>query len=61
MLVVTNLSDEGQDITLDVTPEDLESETDLLGDRRYEPLDPKKPVMRIEPYGFRWKRLRGVY
>lgn len=61
VLVITNLSDEGHDITLDVESADLESETDLLGDRQYEPLEPKKPVMRMEPYGFRWMRLRGVY
>jgi maltose alpha-D-glucosyltransferase / alpha-amylase len=61
VLVVTNLSDARETIVLDLEPADLESVTELLGDRRYEPLDPKKPEMRIEPYGFRWMRLHGVY
>lgn len=61
VLLVTNLSDTEETIALDVDPAELAFVTELLGDRRYEPLNPKKPEMRIEPYGFRWMRLRGVY
>ena len=61
VLVATNLSPDAQEITLAIDPADLDGETDLLGDRQYEPLDANHREMRIEGYGFRWMRLRGVY
>ncbi len=61
VLVVTNLSPDAQEIALEIEPSDLDGETDLLGDRQYEPLDANHRNMRIEGYGFRWMRLRGVY
>ncbi len=31
---------------------------DVLGDRRYPPLDPDAPCVELAPYGYRWVRLR---
>jgi maltose alpha-D-glucosyltransferase/alpha-amylase len=61
VLVVNNLSGSRHEIALDMAPEDVRTATDLLADRRYPPLDPKRPRMRIDGYGYRWLRLGGVY
>lgn len=61
VIVVNNLSGRRISIALGLSEEEAKTATDLLADRRYEPLDPAAPKMRIEPYGFRWLRVRGIY
>jgi maltose alpha-D-glucosyltransferase/alpha-amylase len=61
VIVVNNLSGRRISIALGLSEEEAKTATDLLADRRYEPLDPAGPKMRIEPYGFRWLRVRGIY
>ena len=59
--MLNNLSPERQTIALDLTEREIATTTDLLADRRYEPLDPKTQRMRINGFGYRWLRLGGVY
>ncbi|MDQ4099567.1 MAG: alpha-amylase family glycosyl hydrolase, partial [Chloroflexota bacterium] len=63
VLVVNNLSSRRATISLAMSEEEAKTATDLLADRRYEPLatDPTNPKMRIEGYGYRWLRLQGIY
>src|ERR671913_390945 len=61
VVVLHNLSPDRQTIALDLTEREIATTTDLLADRRYEPLDGKSPRMRINGFGFRWLRLGGVY
>jgi hypothetical protein len=42
-------------------PKKVATATNLLADRRYEPLDPAAPRMRLSGNGFRWIRLGGMY
>jgi maltose alpha-D-glucosyltransferase / alpha-amylase len=61
MIVYNNLSRQRRTIPLDLTPEEVRTATDLFNDRRYEPLDPEIPRMRIDGRGYRWLRVRGIY
>ncbi len=61
IVVLNNLSPGRHTITLDLTEEELETATNLLSDRRYEPVGPKLGRMRIDGYGYRWLRLGGAY
>nr|MBA2278097.1 trehalose synthase [Chloroflexia bacterium] len=61
IVVVNNLSSRRATITLDMTEDEARTATDLLTDRRYEPIDPDKREMRIDPFGYRWLRVRGIY
>jgi len=61
IIVLNNLSDRRCDITLDLPDEEAATATDLFGDRRYDPLQPGKLRMRLNPYGYRWLRIGGPY
>jgi maltose alpha-D-glucosyltransferase/alpha-amylase len=61
IVILNNLSSQRHTIQLDLTPDEVSITTDLFSDRRYEPLDPSRPSMRISPYGYRWMRVDGVY
>jgi maltose alpha-D-glucosyltransferase/alpha-amylase len=61
IVVLNNLSPDRQTIALDLTEREIATDTGLLADRRYEPLDPKTQRMRINGFGYRWLRLGGVY
>jgi maltose alpha-D-glucosyltransferase/alpha-amylase len=61
IVTLNNLSDQRHTIRLDITDEEVLTATDLFADRRYEPLDPSSPKMRISPCGYRWMRIGGAY
>ena len=61
IIIVNNLSGRRISLNLALTENETKTATDILTDRRYDPLDPAAPKMRIEPYGFRWLRVRGIY
>jgi maltose alpha-D-glucosyltransferase/alpha-amylase len=61
ILILNNLSGKRCDVTLDLSEAETATATDLFGDRRYDPLDPANPHMRLNPYGYRWLRIGGVY
>ncbi|HYH13444.1 MAG TPA: alpha-amylase family protein [Thermomicrobiales bacterium] len=61
VMVVNNLSPDRHTITLDLSEEELTTATDLLTDRRYDPLRETGGRMRINGYGFRWIRYGGIY
>jgi maltose alpha-D-glucosyltransferase/alpha-amylase len=61
VIVLNNLTPDRQTIALDLTEREIATTTDLLADRRYEPLDAKSPRMRINGFGYRWLRLGGIY
>jgi maltose alpha-D-glucosyltransferase/alpha-amylase len=61
VIVVNNLSDKAHTISFELTDRRSEVATDLFGDREYTPITTEKPRMRIDPYGYRWIRLGGVY
>ncbi|MFD2518683.1 alpha-amylase family protein [Salinimicrobium flavum] len=46
----------GKEITikLEVEEEEFENVIDVFGNIRYESFDPKKPEVRLTPYGYRW-------
>ena len=61
VLVFNNLSPRRQSVPLDLTEREIATATDLFCDRPYEPIDPKRPRMRMNGYGYRWLRLGGIY
>ncbi len=61
VMVLNNLSNTRYTISLDLTDVEMETATDLLTDKAYEPIDHKKRSIRLDGYGFRWMRLGGVY
>jgi maltose alpha-D-glucosyltransferase/alpha-amylase len=61
IVVYNNLSRERRTIAMDLTAEEIATITDLFNDRRYEPIDPERPRMRIDGLGYRWMRIRGIY
>jgi maltose alpha-D-glucosyltransferase/alpha-amylase len=61
ILIVNNLSGKRCDITFDLSEAEAATATDLLSDRPYEPLKPASPRMRLNPYGYRWLRIGGIY
>jgi maltose alpha-D-glucosyltransferase / alpha-amylase len=61
IIVLNNLSPDRQSIRLDLTEREIATTTDLLADRRSDPLDPKTQRLRLNGFGFRWLRLGGVY
>ena len=61
VVVLNNLARTHREVALDLTPDEVATATDLFADRRYEPLDPAAPRMRLSGNGFRWIRLGGMY
>ena len=61
VITLNNFSRQRQTITLDLTPEEVATATDLFGDRRYDPISRQTQRMRLEPFGYRWLRLGGSY
>jgi maltose alpha-D-glucosyltransferase/alpha-amylase len=59
VIVLNNLCDRPCPVTLDLPPEQAATATDLFMDEHYPPLDGGK--MKLNPYGYRWMRLGGVY
>lgn len=60
-VVLNNLSAKRCTVLLDLEPGEIETATDLLGDRRYEPLDPQSRRFRMNGYGYRWLQIGGPY
>jgi maltose alpha-D-glucosyltransferase/alpha-amylase len=60
-VVVNNLGAKRCTVLLDLEPEEIATATDLLGDRRYDPLDPQTRSFRMNGYGYRWLRIGGEY
>jgi hypothetical protein len=60
IVVNNNRSRDRRTIDLDLSPDEVATITDLFTDRRYEPIDPKHPRMRMEGLGYRWMRIRGI-
>lgn len=61
VIALTNLSDRAQEVSLDLTKEEVETATDLFEDRLYDPISHATPTLALEPYGYRWIRVGGVY
>lgn len=49
-----NFSDKEITVKLEMKEEELEDVVDVFGNIRYEDFDPKKPEVRLTPYGYRW-------
>lgn len=60
-LILTNLSAKRCTVPLELTDLEAATATDLFGDRVYEPITSDHRKTRIDGYGYRWLRLRGVY
>jgi maltose alpha-D-glucosyltransferase/alpha-amylase len=61
ILTLVNLSDEPQKINLDLTDEEIGAATELFEDSLYPVFRKGKKTMTLNPYGYRWIRLRGSY
>lgn len=61
IVVLNNLSGKRQTVSLELTDDKARSATDLLGDRRYEPVARGDGRLQIAGYGYRWLRLGGIY
>jgi maltose alpha-D-glucosyltransferase/alpha-amylase len=61
VMILNNLSNQRQTVTLDLTEPEVERATYLLTDRPSAPLTPKNQRVRLDGYGFRWLRIGGVY
>ena len=60
-VVLNNLGAKRCTVLLDLAPDEIETATDLLGDRQYDALDPQTRTFRINGYGYRWLRIGGEY
>lgn len=58
ILIVNNLADSKQRIEMPIGNGDPDTTTELFADSKYEGFDPK---LTLQPYGFRWLRIGGVY
>jgi maltose alpha-D-glucosyltransferase / alpha-amylase len=58
VMTIHNLSGEGRSIQLPTSTDGWERAVDLIGDRRYEPLDVSHRSFELQPHGFRWLRCR---
>jgi hypothetical protein len=61
LIIVNNLAGGRRTTTLDMDPAQVPIVTDLFSDRPYGPLDAADPRMQLEPYGYRWLRIGGIY
>ena len=61
IVILNNLSNEPQTITVELADQDCTLITDLFCDHPYDPVKQKKARMKIQGYGYRWMRLDGVY
>lgn len=61
IVVVTNLSAEEQDVTVEIPDPFTSIVTDLFGDREYDAVSEAKQQVRLDGYGYRWIRVNGVY
>jgi maltose alpha-D-glucosyltransferase/alpha-amylase len=59
VLIVNNLSSKKRRIELPLSEEDRDTATELLADARYPEV--RAGGFTLNPYGFRWIRLRGIY
>ncbi len=59
VIAVHNLADHPRDVTLTVEEPEAEHLVDLLGDRRYEPVDGGFHRVQLEGFGYRWFRVDG--
>jgi maltose alpha-D-glucosyltransferase/alpha-amylase len=59
VIVLNNLCDRACPVSLDLPNHEAATATDLLMDEHYPPLDGGK--MKLNPYGYRWMRIGGVY
>lgn len=60
ILIFNNLSSKRQTIPLDLAERETATATDLFCDRPDDPIDPKRPRMRMEGFGYRWLLLGGI-
>jgi maltose alpha-D-glucosyltransferase/alpha-amylase len=60
IMVFNNLSGARCTFDLDLGADQVETLTDLICDRAYEAMDPDRPRMRMEGYGYRWLRIEKV-
>jgi maltose alpha-D-glucosyltransferase / alpha-amylase len=61
VITLVNLSDEEQSFELELTAEEVEASTDLFEDELYPEFDGANPTLSLNPYGYRWIRVGGVY
>jgi maltose alpha-D-glucosyltransferase/alpha-amylase len=61
VIVLNNLSDQAQEITVELTHHERGVVTELLQDSPYPPITETGGKMTIGPYGYRWFRIGGIY
>jgi maltose alpha-D-glucosyltransferase/alpha-amylase len=61
VIVLNNLSGRRARISLDLNAQERSRVTELLCDRPYKPLDEADGQITLNPYGYRWIRLGGIY
>jgi len=61
VIVLNNLSDQVQEIVVELTHRECATTTELLRDSPYPPFTESGGKMTIGPYGFRWFRIGGIY
>jgi maltose alpha-D-glucosyltransferase/alpha-amylase len=62
LVIVNNLSRSRRTVTLPLTADEIATATELFSDRPYAPLDPSsEPKFQLEPFGYRWIRVDGIY
>lgn len=61
IVILNNLSRKRCTVALDFSGAEISSITDLYCDRDYEAIDPEKPRVRMEGFGYRWMRIGGIY
>jgi maltose alpha-D-glucosyltransferase/alpha-amylase len=61
VMIVNNLSRSRRTVTLPLAPEEVSQTTELFADRAYAPIAAAGPKVRLEPLGYRWLRIGGIY
>jgi maltose alpha-D-glucosyltransferase/alpha-amylase len=61
VIVLSNLSPNRHTVTLALPETEYATITDLYCDRVYGAIDPDRPKIRMEGFGYRWMRAGGIY
>lgn len=58
VVAVHNLSDEPQEVELSIGEADVDGFVEVFGDEPWRPVESSEPTLKLQPYGYRWLRVR---
>lgn len=60
IVTLNNLSPQRQTVTLDLTEREIGTAIEIFNDRPYGAINPARPRLRVDGYGYRWLRLGRI-